>query len=443
MRAVELIIKKRDGGCLSREELEFLIRGYLAGTIEDYQMSAWLMAVFLRGMTAAETADLTRAMMHSGETYRWPRRNGRRPVDKHSTGGVGDKVSLALAPLAAACGVPVPMVSGRGLGHTGGTLDKLESIPGFQVRVERQQFERQLADIGVVMAGQTDNFVPADKRLYALRDVTGTVESVPLICASILSKKAASGAEALVMDVKCGSGAFMKTLDHARELACGLIDTGESLGLPVRVMITDMSQPLGRLVGNALEVMEAIDCLQGGGPADLRELVIEQAAVMICLAQEREGADDLAAAREKARANLDGGAGWEKFLALVEAQGGDPRALEDTKRLDISPDQTVLTAGQAGWVQAMDCAGIGGAAVVLGAGRNRLKDPVDPGVGLEMLVRLGDRVEAGTPLVRVWHRAGRGLEDCLTRLRSAIIVGAQPATAPPLIIERLPQPSER
>lgn len=440
MRAVEIIIKKRDGGCLSREELEFFIREYLAGAIEDYQVSAWLMAAFLRGMTPEETAHLTRAMMNSGETYRWPPRNGWRPVDKHSTGGVGDKVSLVLAPLAAACGVPVPMVSGRGLGHTGGTLDKLESIPGFCVRVTRDQFGRQLAEIGVVMAGQSDNFVPADKRLYALRDVTGTVESVPLICASILSKKAASGAEGLVMDVKCGSGAFMKTLDQARELARGLSDTGAALGLPVRVMITDMSQPLGRLVGNSLEVIESVDCLRGGGPADLRQLVIEQAAVMICLASGREGPDHLNAARAQARAALDGGAAWETFLRLVEAQGGDRRALEDTSRLDIAPDVAVLTADRDGWVQSMDCAAVGVAAGILGAGRTRVTDQVDHGVGLEMLARIGDRVEKGAPLVRIWHRGGRGLNDCLARLRAAIVVGGHTVPPPALIIERHPEP---
>ena len=436
MRAVEIIMKKRDGGCLSREELEFFISEYLAGRIEDYQVSAWLMATFLRSMTPDETAHLTRAMMNSGETYRWPARNGLRPVDKHSTGGVGDKVSLVLAPLAAACGVPVPMVSGRGLGHTGGTLDKLEAIPGFRVHVSRESFGRQLAEIGVVMAGQSDHFVPADKRLYALRDVTATVESVPLICASILSKKAASGAEALVMDVKCGSGAFMKTLDRARELARGLADTGAALGLPVRVMLTDMSQPLGRLVGNSLEVIEAVECLRGGGPADLRDLVLEQAAVMICLAAGQAGAGKLDTAREQARATLDGGGAWETFLRLVEAQGGDRRAVEDTSRLDVAPDVAVLTAENDGWVQPMDCAAVGVAAVVLGAGRTRVTDGVDHGVGLEMLARIGDRVEKGSPLVRIRHRGGRGLEDCLAQLRKAITVAGQPVAPPPLIIER-------
>ncbi|MGB9693019.1 MAG: thymidine phosphorylase, partial [Candidatus Sumerlaeaceae bacterium] len=339
-----------------------------------------------------------------------------------------------LAPLAAACGVAVPMVSGRGLGHTGGTLDKLESIPGFNVRLTREQFMRQLEKIGVVMAGQTNTFVPADKRLYALRDVTGTVESIPLICASIMSKKVASGARALVMDVKTGSGAFMRTLEKSRALAQGLIGVGQALGRPVHALITDMNQPLGRKIGNALEVVESLACLRGDGPPDVRELTLRLTVEMLLLAGrevERESA------YQRCVAMLDSGKALEKFTELVKAQGGDPRVVENPALLDLAPDETYFVAPRSGFVAAINCREIGNAAAVLGAGRARTTDTIDHGVGLEMLAKLGNPVTPGEPLIRVVHRKGRGLEECMKRLEAALTIADEPPTVPPLIYETL------
>ncbi|MGC8741681.1 MAG: thymidine phosphorylase [Candidatus Sumerlaeaceae bacterium] len=434
MRAVDIIIKKRDGGELSREEIAFFIENYLRDEIPEYQTSALLMAVYFQGMSFEETAELTRQMILSGETYDLSSLSIGVPVDKHSTGGVGDKISLPLAPLAAACGVAVPMVSGRGLGHTGGTLDKLESIPGFNVRLTREQFMRQLEKIGVVMAGQTNTFVPADKRLYALRDVTGTVESIPLICASIMSKKVASGARALVMDVKTGSGAFMRTLEKSRALAQGLIGVGQALGRPVHALITDMNQPLGRKIGNALEVIESLACLRGDGPPDVRELTLRLTVEMLLLAGrevERESA------YQRCVAMLDSGKALEKFTELVKAQGGDPRVVENPALLDLAPDETYFVAPRSGFVAAINCREIGNAAAVLGAGRARTTDTIDHGVGLEMLAKLGNPVTPGEPLIRVVHRKGRGLEECMKRLEAALTIADEPPTVPPLIYETL------
>jgi pyrimidine-nucleoside phosphorylase len=432
MLPTEIIIRKRDGGKLTADEIAAFVSGYLRDEWTDYQAAALLMAIFCRGMDFEETAALTREMMHSGETYDLAEFG--HTVDKHSTGGVGDKVSLILAPLAAACGVVVPMVSGRGLGHTGGTLDKLESIPGFRVRLETPEFLRVLRKLGVAMIGQSDKFVPADKRLYALRDVTGTVESIPLICASILSKKVASGAHALVMDVKTGTGAFMATGEQARALAEGLRGVAGALGRPVRALLTDMNQPLGRMVGNSLEVAESVDCLRGSGPADLRELTIEQAAEMIVLAG---GEPSLDAARERATRALDSGAAWDKFRAMVTEQGGDVGVVDNPARLDVAPGRAEFAAPAAGWLDVRDCRAIGVAAGILGAGRVRTTDAVDPGVGLEMLARIGDKVDAGQPLVCVYHRDGRRLEECLARLAGALAVSAEPVAVPPLIHERI------
>ena len=444
MRPTDVIIRKRDGKVLSGDEIAAFVKGLGSGEWADYQTAALLMAIFLQGMNFEETAALTREMMDSGEKYDLTgiASGGRRPVDKHSTGGVGDKVSLALAPLAAACGLTVPMVSGRGLGHTGGTLDKLEAIPGFRVRLDTPAFLKQLSRLGVAMIGQSDTFVPADKTLYALRDVTATVESIPLICASILSKKAASGAAALIMDVKCGSGAFMATLESARELAKGLAGVGAALGRPVRAMITDMSQPLGRAVGNANETREAIECLRGGGPDDLRTLVVEQAAEMILLAEPTSAAGpatpkDLEKARAKATAALESGAALEKFATLIEAQGGDARVTEDLELLALAPDRDTFEAPRDGVVSSVDSRAVGNAALSLGAGRVRTSDEVDHGVGLQMGVRIGDRVKRGDSLVEIIHRGGHGLEDCRARLQRAFVIGDESVAAPELIIERL------
>lgn len=428
MRAVDIIIKKRDGETLSSAELAFFIQSYLRDEIPDYQVSALLMAIYFQGMTFEETAELTRQMINSGETYDLSHLGF--AVDKHSTGGVGDKVSLPLAPLAAACGVVVPMVSGRGLGHTGGTLDKLESIPGFNVQLSRDQFLRQLEKIGVVMAGQTDTFVPADKRLYALRDVTGTVESIPLICASIMSKKIASGARGLVMDVKTGSGAFMQTLEKARALAEGLIGVGRVMNRPVHVLITDMNQPLGRRIGNALEVIESIACLRGNGPKDLLELTLRLTAEMLIVAGLET---DREAAYKRCAQALHSGKALEKFAQLIEAQGGDPRVIDNMSFFNISLDEDYFLASRSGFITRINCREIGNAAVVLGAGRNKTSDRIDHGVGLEMLAKLGHEVKAGEPIVRIIHRRGRGLEDCILRLTRAFTIEDAPAEPPPLI----------
>lgn len=437
MRAVDVIIRKRDGAKLSREEIASFLRGYLRNEVADYQAAALLMAIFLRGMDFEETAALTDEMMRSGELYDLGGLGLGRTVDKHSTGGVGDKVSLVLAPLVAACGVAVPMVSGRGLGHTGGTLDKLESIPGFQVRLDQERFKRQLCAIGVAMIGQSDAFVPADKRLYALRDVTGTIESIPLICASIMSKKVASGAQALVMDVKVGSGAFMPTLERARELAENLIGVGRALDRPVRALLTDMEQPLGVMIGNSLEVIESIECLRDEGPADLRELTLELAAEMILLAQDKQGQEERREAYEQAQRALRSGQAWEKFREMVKWQGGDVGAVDDPSWLDVSREIREFASPEGGYIAGMDCRALGNAAMVLGAGRLKASDTIDPGVGLKMLVRIGDRVEAGQPLLRIYQRQGRGIEHCCALLSKAFRFSETPVESPALIKERI------
>lgn len=434
MRAIDIIIRKRDGHKLTHPEIKSFLQGYVSGHTADYQAAALLMAIFFRGMEPDETAALTEAMMCSGDTYDLDSLGLGQTVDKHSTGGVGDKVSLILAPLVAACGVAVPMVSGRGLGHTGGTLDKLESIPGFNIHLPRERFYEQLQRLGVAMIGQSDNFVPADKRLYALRDVTGTVESIPLICASIMSKKVASGAHSLVMDVKVGTGAFMQTHERARELAEGLIGVGAALDRPVRALLTDMNQPLGRMVGNSMEVVECIDCLRGGGPGDLREITLELAAEMIVLGGKTT---DHNSALQLAAQVLDSGTALKRFRELVAAQGGSVASVDDPTRLDLAPETDVVTAPKAGYVSTINSREIGNAAVVLGAGRARTEDTIDPGVGLEILARIGDPIEAGQPLVRIRHRAERGLLDCRLRILSSFAITEEPATPLPLIYERL------
>lgn len=434
MNPVEIIIRKRNGGAIPAEDIRRFIAAYLEDEIADYQMSAFLMAVFHKGMTFEETSGLTRAMIKSGETYDWSA-FAPHPVDKHSTGGVGDKVSLALAPLAAACGVVVPMVSGRGLGHTGGTLDKLQSIPGFRINLTPDEIRAQLKSLGVVMIGQSDKFVPADKRLYALRDVTGTVECVPLICASILSKKVASGAKSIVMDVKTGTGAFMATQEHAIELADTLIGVGLELGVTVEAMLTDMSVPLGNTIGNSIEMREAIDCLRGEGPEDLRTLVVEQAASMIRLAGNTGHADPLAAATEA----LDSGRAYERFVQMVEAQGGDTSVVDDPGRLDIAPATEVLSAPRGGFLTVPNCRALGLAAGALGAGRQNIHDTVDPGVGLLIHARRGNELAEGDPIATIIHRNGRGVDEARQLLAEAFSIADEPPPSLPLILRRRPE----
>ncbi len=433
MNTPELIRRKREGSTLSEDEIRFLVEGYLAGRIEEYQISALLMAIFFQGMTAAEAATLTRIMMASGRTYDLSAIPGPKS-DKHSTGGVGDKVSLVLAPLVAAAGIVNPMVSGRGLGHTGGTLDKLDAIPGYRWNLTESEFKAQLEAVGCAIIGQTDDFVPADKRLYALRDVTATVESIPLICASILSKKASSGTDSLVMDVKCGSGAFMDSPKKARALAEQLVAIGTQLGLKTSALITQMNQPLGTTVGNALEVRETIDILKGGGPADTRDVTIELGAEMLVLA-------GVSPTEEQARTTLSellsSGRALAKFTEWIEAQGGDPRIVDDPSVLASAPGLDIFKAPASGVAQSMNVRQIGVAANMLGAGRMKTTDEVDPAVGLEVFVNVGDRIDAGQELVRIHHRDGKGLEECRRLLAESFVFGEEAAAPLPLIVDRV------
>ena len=433
MRAVDIIRAKRDGNSLTREQIGWMVAGASDGSVPDYQLSAWLMAVWLRGMSPEETTWLTDAMVQSGVRVDLSAVKGVK-VDKHSTGGVGDKTSLVIAPVVAALGVPVPMMSGRGLGHTGGTLDKLESIRGFRTRLTLDQFRAQVADLGCALIGQTDEVAPADRTLYALRDVTATVESLPLICASILSKKIAEGIDALVLDVKTGSGAFMAREDDARALADALVALAERSGLRVAALITQMDVPLGRTIGNALEVRECIEVLRGGGPADLVALSVELAALMVWLGR---GAPSLDAARIAVRTALAEGRGLAAFRAIVERQGGDVGMIDDPTTLPQAPVRHTLEAPRDGYVSRYDAGILGRAAVHLGAGRATAADAVDPAVGFELLAVPGDHVAAGTPLVAIHARSAADVEAVLPMLTEALAM-AETAPAPrPLILDRL------
>lgn len=433
---VELIARKRDGGTHSAEEIHSLVEQLGDGRMADYQMSAWLMAAFLRGLDAGETVALTRAMLESGKILRLP--SVTRPkVDKHSTGGVGDKISLCLGPLVAACGAAVPMIAGRGLGHTGGTLDKLEAIPGYDVHLSASRFEKVVREVGVAIIGQTAELAPADRRIYALRDVTGTVACIPLIVASILSKKLAEGIDALVLDVKVGRGAFMADLPSGRELARALVSVGKSAGTPVRALLTDMDAPLGLTIGNALELREAIDVLRDGGPPDVRELTLalgEEMLIAVGLASRRP------AARARLLEALRSGAAFEHFERMVHLQGGDTRFVTDPRRLPRASVLLEVTAPRAGHLVTVDARILGHLAVRLGAGRHRAEDPVDPAVGVELLARRGDRVEAGQPLALLHVRRGSSRahrESWLREAASAFEVRARPAAATPLVLERV------
>jgi pyrimidine-nucleoside phosphorylase len=419
MRAVDIIMSKRDGRTLAREEIRFFVDGVTAGTLPDYQASALLMAIVLRGMTPEETAWLTDAMVHSGIRVNLCNIDGVK-VDKHSTGGVGDKTSLILAPLAAACGVPVPMMSGRGLGHTGGTLDKLEAIPGFRVDLSLEEMKAALVSVGCAMIGQTAQIAPADKKLYALRDVTGTVESIPLISASIMSKKIAEGIDALVLDVKTGSGAFMKTEADSRRLAESLVSIGNASGVRTEAIITAMDTPLGLAVGNALEVIECVEVLKGRGPQDLVDVSVELAARMLVLGKV---ADDRAAAERRVRDAMASGAGLERFRRIVEFQGGDPRVLDDYQRLPHVSDLHAVAATRDGYVTRLDAELVGRASVALGAGRDRVEDPVDPAVGIMVIAKPGDEVRAGDPVLQMHFRDRARLEIAVALAREAITIG--------------------
>jgi pyrimidine-nucleoside phosphorylase len=400
-RAIDVIRKKRDGVELSRAEIEGLVSAYTKNEIPDYQVSAWLMAVVLKGMTRPETAALTDAMLRSGEVLDLSSLPASK-VDKHSTGGVGDKTSLVLAPLAAAAGVAVPMISGRGLGHTGGTLDKLEAIPGFNVNLPVAEFRRVLEVCGCAMIGQTAEIAPADKKLYALRDVTGTVESPYLICASIMSKKLAEGIDALVLDVKTGSGAFMKSEKDAAFLAELMVETGERMGKRVVALITDMDQPLGNMIGNALEVVEVVDVLRGGGPQDLRDLCIELSGWMLHLGG---ASKTVVEGKQESQRLISSGKALERFRQMVELQGGDARVIDDAKRLPQAQHTMEVVSAKTGYVGSIQCEQVGTACVILGGGRERKEDSVDPAVGIVLHKKVGDRVDSGEPLATIHHNA--------------------------------------
>ncbi len=423
MLPVSLIAAKRDGHALSRQEIAFFVQGITSGEIPDYQVSAMAMAIYLQGMTTEETAALTAEMLASGACLKWPD-DGIPRVDKHSTGGIGDKTSLIIAPLLAECGLQVPMISGRGLGPTGGTLDKLESIPGFRTNLSRTEIQSVVRTVGCVITGASAELAPADRRLYGIRDVTATVPSIPLITASIMSKKLAESLSSLVLDVKFGSGAFMKTQSQATQLARSLVQVGHQMGLPTVALLTDMNQPLGRMCGNALEVREVLDVLAGQGPADVRHLTIELCSELLLLA----GTDRTAeAARLRCERILDRGAARERFSRMVAAQGGNTEFC-----FDLAPT-TELCAADAGFVRSIQTEDLGLAIVELGGGRRKLTDHIDHSVGLELLVRIGDRVERNQPLVRIYSRTPERISAAVQR--SIEIAGS--ATPLPLIADRI------
>jgi pyrimidine-nucleoside phosphorylase len=433
MRAVDIIRKKRDGLALSPAEITAMVAGSATGEVADYQWAALLMAIVWRGMNSAETAALTDAMLRSGRVVDLSHIPGLK-VDKHSTGGVGDKTSLILAPIAAAAGVPVPMVSGRGLGHTGGTLDKLESIPGFRVDLDLARYQRVLAACGLVMIGQTAEIAPADKFLYALRDATATVESIPLIAASIMSKKLAEGIDGLVLDVKTGGGAFMERLDDSRALAQAMCAIGAGLGKPMVALITRMDQPLGRSIGNAVEVAESLECLKGGGPEDLVSLSIELAAEMVVMGGR---ADSLERARAVCKQTIADGSALERFRRLVEEQGGDPRVVDDPALLPAPRRRVILNAPERGFVRSVAARPIGHATMLLGAGRARMDSPVDHAVGVILHKKEGDSVRVDEPLCTLLVNDESRLQEAASLILDAFNIAAGPSAPQPLLVERI------
>ncbi len=430
---VDWIIAKRDGNPLSAQQVSALVTGFMRGEITDYQMSAWLMAVFFRGMSLDETVALTAALLRSGRRLRHT--GTHRPlVDKHSTGGVGDKISICLGPLVAACGVSVPMISGRGLGHTGGTLDKLESIPGYQTRLSPARFEAVVRRVGVSIIGQTAKLAPADARIYALRDVTGTVPSLPLITASILSKKLAAGLDSLIMDVKVGSGAFMRNVAAARALSSLLSTVGERLGLRVGGLLTSMSSPIGATIGNALEVREAIEVLQGTGPTDSRELTLALGVEMLKSAGvERTDAG----ARARLERALASGAGAERLERMIALHGGDPKVVASVALLPRARHQRAVLAASAGYVRAIDPLALGRLGVALGAGRTRADQSVDPRVGIELQAQVGAWVERGQPLALLHLAHLRGSAQHVETASRAFSMSARRPPARPRVLERI------
>jgi pyrimidine-nucleoside phosphorylase len=431
MRAVDILRKKRDGNALATGEIEAFISGVTSRRWPEYQVSALLMAIVLKGMNAEETAHLTRCMVNSGSKLDLSNLPGIK-VDKHSTGGVGDKVSLVLAPLAAACGVTVPMMSGRGLGHTGGTLDKLESIPGFRVHLNLVEFREALEKVGCALIGQTSEIAPADKILYALRDVTATVESIPLITASIMSKKIAEGIDALVLDVKCGLGAFMKNRADARKLAELLVATGNANGVRTQAMITAMEAPLGNAVGNALEVIEALETLMGRGPAGVEDLSVALSARMVLMGGQATTLQD---AEAMVREALASGRGLEKLREIIALQGGDPKIVEDHSRLPRAPNRLLVRADRAGYVCSINAELIGRTAMVLGAGRDRVEDGIDHAVGAVLLTKVGHYLQLGDPLIELHYRSDWALDAATALAQQAFVVEEVPPAPSSQILE--------
>lgn len=431
MRFVDIIEKKRQKEELTTEEIRWWIEQYTAGEIPDYQVSALLMAIVLNGMSVRETADLTMAMMHSGDVIDLKEIHGLK-VDKHSTGGVGDKTTLVLAPMLAACGIKIAKMSGRGLGYTGGTLDKLESIEGFNCYLDEKDFIRQVNDIGIAVIGQTEQLVPADKKLYALRDVTGTVASIPLIASSIMSKKLAAGADMIELDVKYGAGAFMQTPEKALELADMMISLGEACGKKVRAMITDMNEPLGCAVGNALEVKEAVETLCGRGPADLTELCLRGGGVILAeaglAADEDEG-------KKRMQQVIDDGSAVEKLKAMVSAQGGNTAWIENTELFTKARYVTSFTAGREGYIQRVQALEIGKLAMEIGAGRERKEDTIQPETGIVLGKKAGDKVSKGDVLARVHHN--RPLDEAWRKRLDDAFIWSEKAVAPRQLIYKI------
>lgn len=419
MRMLDLITKKRDGFELSKKEIEFIVHGYTQGQIPDYQMSSFLMATYFNGMTDQESTDLAIAMMHSGDTFNLADISGIK-VDKHSTGGVGDKVTLVLGPLVAACGAKFAKMSGRGLGHTGGTLDKLESIPGYNIVLDEDAFKAQVNRIGISVIGQSKNITPADKKMYALRDVTGTVPSIPLIASSIMSKKLASGADAICLDVKVGNGAFMTDLEEAKKLAILMVQIGKLAGKRVKAILTNMDEPLGFAVGNTLEVIEAIETLKGNGPKDLENVVLEIGAYLL----EDAGIANKTEAIDLLKSKLENGEALAKLVELVEAQGGDSSYIKNPSKFTKSTQVIALKAKKAGYIESMTTIDIGLAAAYLGAGRETVDGVIDPAVGILFHKKIGDYVEVGDVILDI-HANQKGLDEALSTLEKAIHIGSQ------------------
>jgi pyrimidine-nucleoside phosphorylase len=431
MRAVDIIIKKRDKEELSKEEIDFFIKGFVSGEITDYQASAWAMAVVLNGMSLRETTDLTLAIANSGATLDLSDVVDI-AVDKHSSGGVGDKTTLVVLPVVAACGLPFGKMSGRGLGFSGGTIDKLESIPGYRVSLTIDEFKRQLKEIGVVLIGQSLDLAPADGKLYALRDVTGTVQSIPLIASSIMSKKISAGANAIVLDVKVGLGAFMQSLDEARLLADTMTKIGEMAGRKVKTLLSDMNQPLGYAVGNTLEIKEAIDVLSGGGPADFREHCLVVSAHILLLGNR---AESLEAGRLMAERAISDASAWKKFRQLVISQGGDVSVLDNPNRLPMAGTVEVVKSPRSGYLSRIHARKIGETAVILGAGRSKKSDPIDHAVGIVVHNKVGDYIDKDAPLFTIHANGQKQLEEARVLALSAYLWQDQPTNPLPLFYD--------